>query len=391
MKIVFDSTVLVSNFHMTGPSFRLLEWFLKNRQARLVVPRIVLAEVKNKYLEQAKECIEAASKELRGLSRILDHDFKIPVSLYDLGDYHETYSKSLERKLTDLEAEMPDHKDIPHEDIVARDLSRRRPFRRIGKNKRYSVGYRDTLLWEVILREVAPESDLVVFITGNRKDFCEESTGELHEHLQRDLIRRQLARDRVIVVDRIELFDDQYVRPEIPKIEEAKILLEQGKYYGFSVEEWLDENSMELASKLEEQQSALDFLPVDIDAFSIELIEDIHDLCFDEVLELDEDTVVIDISFRASVSFELYFYGHAYVILYEDFYDSISVEEWPDDRGATVSIHFTMPINGSLMFDIENREVESFEASFQEAYGVCRYCGELFLSDAAETCPNCGR
>jgi len=209
--------------------------------------------------------------------------------------------------------------------------------------------------------------------------------------LQQDLIRRNLPHDRVVVLDGIELFDDQYVRPEIPKIEEAKILLEQGEYHGFSIEDWLDENSMELASKLEGQQSALDFLPVDIDAFSIELIEDIHDLCFDEVLELDEDTVVIDISFRASVSFELYSYGHSYVILYEEFHDRMSVEGWPDDRGATVFIYFTMPINGSLMFDIENRKVESFEASFQETYGVCKYCGELFLSDAAETCPNCGR
>jgi len=375
---------------MTGPNFRLLEWFLKNREARLVVPQIVIDEIKNKYLEQAEACLKTAGKELKRLSRILDHDFKISVSSFELQRYHETYSRSLERKLTALDAEMLDHEDIPHEDIVARDLSRRRPFRRIGKNKRDSVGYRDTLLWEVILRKVAPESDLVVFISSNKGDFCDGGTGDLHEDLQQDLIQRGLPHDRVMVFDRIESFNDQYVRPEIPRVEEAKILLEQGKYHDFSIESWLDENSMELARKLEEKETALDFLPVDIDAFSIDWIEGIDDLSIDEVFELDKDVVVIDISFCASVSFELYIYGHGYVSLFADFYDRISIKS-SDDHGATLSISFTMPINVSLMFDIENREVESFEASFQETYGVCRYCGEFFLSDAVETCPNCGR
>lgn len=49
MIIVFDSTVLISNFHLKGPSFRLFKWFIENTDAKLVVPKIVVEEVKNKY------------------------------------------------------------------------------------------------------------------------------------------------------------------------------------------------------------------------------------------------------------------------------------------------------------------------------------------------------
>jgi len=45
MKIVFDSNIIIKNFHMKEPSFRLFEWFLNNCEATLVVPQIVIAEI----------------------------------------------------------------------------------------------------------------------------------------------------------------------------------------------------------------------------------------------------------------------------------------------------------------------------------------------------------
>lgn len=49
MIIVFDSTVLISNFHLKGPSFRLFKWFIENTDAKLVVPKIVVEEVNRKW------------------------------------------------------------------------------------------------------------------------------------------------------------------------------------------------------------------------------------------------------------------------------------------------------------------------------------------------------
>jgi hypothetical protein len=57
----------------------------------------------------------------------------------------ESYEKFFSAKLNELNAEIPDYKDIPHAQIVNRDLERRRPFQENGK------GYRDTLLWETLV------------------------------------------------------------------------------------------------------------------------------------------------------------------------------------------------------------------------------------------------
>lgn len=389
MKIVFDSTVLIKDFHMSGPSFRLFEWFLSNREATLVVPQIVLEEVKNKYFERCQDYFETTTKALRKLNGILDQGFSIPLNSYDLQGYHEIYCERLSKKLKDLNTDIPDHEDIPHKDIVLRDLSRRLPFRRIGKGQRESVGYRDVLLWEVMLGKVAPDCDSIVFISNNKRDFCDKGSDSLHKDLIQDLIQKGFPHDHIIILDSLETFNTRYTRPEIPMVEEARIFLERGKYKDFSIKDWLDENSMELARNLEETEMDFSFLYVDVHGFTIELIEGIYDLQIDAVLELDEETVIIEISFWASVSFELYFYGHGYVSLYDHFHDHISVTD-VDDHGANVSISLNMPINVALTLDIETIQIEGFEASFQETHGICRHCGRFFTSDAQETCPNCG-
>ena len=37
MKVVLDSTALISNFLMKGPTFRLFKWFLNNKESKLVI------------------------------------------------------------------------------------------------------------------------------------------------------------------------------------------------------------------------------------------------------------------------------------------------------------------------------------------------------------------
>jgi len=60
--------------------------------------------------------------------------------------YRPDGSRILSEEVKRMNAQSPDYADISHADIVTRDLKRRKPFQQNGK------GYRDTLLWETIVR-----------------------------------------------------------------------------------------------------------------------------------------------------------------------------------------------------------------------------------------------
>ncbi len=391
MKIVLDSTVLIENFHLRGPKFRLLEWFVNNGHGRLVVPQIVVAEVTNKYRQTLDERFISFESELRKLQKLVDRGLDMPIATTDVDKAASNYAEFLERSLKALDAETPDYQDIPHLDIVARDLERRRPFRGVGKNQRQSTGYRDTLIWEIVLRKIVAQDELVVFVTNNIYDFWQKGTRDLHPDLQRDLAEAGFRTDMVKLCRDLNSFNRGYVKPLMPPMEEAKILLERGVYYEFSVGHWIDDNVDEIISHFETRAcNPLDFFPVDIGAFTISWIEDITDLSVEDVYQMTEEAVVIDVSFLAMVSLYFYVYGFNYEEITENSGLDVSVDEF-NGHGAWLEGYIKLGIQMSLTFNIQDKKVEEFEASFREIYGWCQFCGEPYLSDGAETCSNCGR
>lgn len=89
-------------------------------------------------------------------------------------------SRILSEEVKRMNAQIPDYADISHADIVTRDLKRRRPFQQNGK------GYRDTLLWETIVRHYIAANALTLFVTQNVRDFC-DTDDSLHKELLRDV------------------------------------------------------------------------------------------------------------------------------------------------------------------------------------------------------------
>ena len=389
MKIVIDSNIIIKNFHMKGPAFRMLEWFLHNCDATLIVPQIVISEVKNKYREMTSELFDKGNQELKDLGNLLDRELPMPLSAFEFDDLQRNYDRSLEGKLTFLKADMPGHNDIPQQDIVDRDLARHRPFRRIGKNKRDSTGYRDTLLWEVILRNIATGADLVVLVTENIKDFWDKSINGVYHHMRQDLIKRHIKADSVKVCESLDSFNREYVKPNMTLIEELRLSLDQGRYKEFSINSWIEENTPEIINYLNTRAgNPLELYYIDVDGFTVDYMEDISDLTVDSVYELVENLAVIELSLKAYVSLQFYVFGYGFYQIVEDL--GVSPIDY-DDHGAWLQGSIKMPIGLSLTFDLENEEVEDFSVKFLETFGWCKFCGEPYLSDGAETCSNCGR
>ena len=72
--------------------------------------------------------------------------------------------------------------DVPHREVAARALARRRPFDALGHD-----GYRDALVWESVLALARRLSRArLVLVSRNRKDFA-DAEGGLHADLRRDV------------------------------------------------------------------------------------------------------------------------------------------------------------------------------------------------------------
>ena len=169
---------------------------------------------------------------------------KFDVPKFDFKRLCAEYNEYFDKRLHDLKAIIIDHSDVPHEKIITRDLNRRSPFRRSGK------GYRDTLLWEVLLNKVVDESERTILITSDIEDFGHNKKPILNPQLIDDLKSKCLPENSVQIIERIEDFNDQYVKPKLQSFSDIKARLSAGEDYPLSISEWFEENLDSIKEKL---------------------------------------------------------------------------------------------------------------------------------------------
>src|SRR5262245_41750996 len=90
---------------------------------------------------------------------------------------------------------------VPNEALVQRCLSRRKPFKMSGE------GFRDALIWETIVRDVACHDASTYLITDNVKDFADpHDKSRLHPELVTDLVARGLEPESVQICSSLDDF-----------------------------------------------------------------------------------------------------------------------------------------------------------------------------------------
>lgn len=389
MKIVFDTNVIVNHWHLTGPSFDIFQKSLELSNDQLVIPQIVILEAKNQYRERLlkrNERFLSCGNEIKGM---LTPSIQLDLPQFNLEELCREYSAHLDRRLRELKAIILDHSDILHDKIVTRDLDRRSPFRRSGK------GYRDTLLWEVVLNKVAHESDLTIFITSDLEDFGNNKKPMLNDQLVDDLTSKGLPEGSVQIMEKIEDFNEQHAKAKLQSLNEIKAKLEQGEEYPFSITEWFEENRDDIREVLTPEVASLitsDILRgYDIDEpITIEWIETPDSFTIDNVFELDANKILIDLSFIADVRTDFFIFKSDFYTMPDDL--PIGIMEWDwNDHYAWMTATLRVPISLSLTFNVKDEQVEDFEVNFIEYFGRCRKCDEPIMHDAAETCPKCNK
>ena len=147
MKVFLDSNVICRDYWFRSPAYREFLDGLDVVPAELLISQVVLDEVTNRFredLEAAAQKLVQAQRQLGRLRPESGDTYSPPDSMTESTAYREW----LDGRLADVGCEVTPYPDIPHEKVVKRDLSRRKPFSTKG------TGYRDFLIWEGLRRKM---------------------------------------------------------------------------------------------------------------------------------------------------------------------------------------------------------------------------------------------
>lgn len=229
MKVILDTNIIFSDFHLKGARIKNLCESVKSTGDTVHIPEVVVDESINKYREKTRECKLKIDRGISDFKRLTGKDVEDnPISDEFILKESEKYARSFKKQLQELGIKIIPYPSISHQELVKRDLARKKPFQETGK------GYRDALIWESVKSICEKslslfENPKIIFVNKNHKDFCEE--GLLHPDLKEDLVNNGINEDYVRVIEDIDIFIKEYIKPKQKILKNIQEELNANKQY----------------------------------------------------------------------------------------------------------------------------------------------------------------
>src|SRR5438132_348333 len=170
MRVYLDTSLFPTDFGLRSPRLQSVLATARDLGIQIVVPEVVVLELVAHYRDQLTDESETITRAERHIGQLFayageNRTFEAP----DIDKVVASYDERVRAQLADSSVEVGTLPEVMHRDLIARDLRRRKPFRRIvdaerGKDKG-STGYRDALIWETVARSAASDDVPVVLIT----------------------------------------------------------------------------------------------------------------------------------------------------------------------------------------------------------------------------------
>jgi hypothetical protein len=159
--VVVDTNIVSQGAGLNEKAIISLGHLVSERHIRVIFPEVVVLEVARHLSEghrKIRQSIkpEIISRRVLGLPNVGMEDFDRPIS-------PERWEALCREALMQF-ATVADMPNVPHEELVRRDLRRQAPFKDNG------AGYRDALIWETV-RDVTLAGRKTVLLTANHRDF----------------------------------------------------------------------------------------------------------------------------------------------------------------------------------------------------------------------------
>jgi hypothetical protein len=209
LRVLLDTNALCADYYLRGTSARLLLDSGKRQDIQVLVPMVAFLEAIRKFGEDTQGLIKDMGGWRNRLSRVAPSVGPFDSLRASLGMQVDNYEQLLTRVLLDSRAVLLPIPEIPHERVLERILSRRKPVKTDGR------GYQDVLIWESILAEFPTDSNPVYFITNNWTDFAVAADGDdLAPELIEDLRSIGSTEKAVRLYRRLNQFTDIHLKPQ---------------------------------------------------------------------------------------------------------------------------------------------------------------------------------
>lgn len=215
--VVLDSTALRSrNGQLNIAPLEMLAKTAPAAGALIAIPSVVIAELKRAGIQELEEARVIIARVNRTLVRLGRTPVRTPEleSVSSAQVVEELFSTRL-NEWGILTLKLP---DVPHAEILAKDIGRRKPFDDSGR------GYRDALIWHSILEFAQQEEtdgdapEEVYFVTDNSSDFAGPD-GELDSTLLAEAAEK--VESRVHLIPTVHALIEQHIGPKLSPVREV--------------------------------------------------------------------------------------------------------------------------------------------------------------------------
>lgn len=151
-------------------------------QYAVVIPQIVVDELKGNYPKRLQEKIDAYQKSAKELGKLVD----LNAPTIDPVEAAEKFNDWLDDLILENGIRVAPYPEIPTKELVEQSYAFKKPFKESGE------GHKDYILWKTILADVlgGQANPPHLFLTNNTKDFCElndEGSSVLHMDLAKQV------------------------------------------------------------------------------------------------------------------------------------------------------------------------------------------------------------
>ncbi len=345
MKVTIDTNIIVQDFWFDSPHSRVFIDSLGIIPATLHIPEIVIDEAVNKYYEFLTENINSHKQINQELFRLLKKEIESPIHV-DVTKAADFYREYLDTKFKDLKTEILGYPKMEHKSVVKKILERRRPF------KKGDSGYRDFLIWETIKHLELWGTEEIVFITNNTKDFGENGT------LSAEFTDKLTGNKNFRISTSISKFNDEFIIPRLKKLEQLKQQLIKGEVEKFNFKKWLDKEFVDFLENTELEEVLTGF-PYGVGRVRFTEVLLYDDYKIDSVSQLNSGEKLIRFSIKCKVNASI-------DIDWEDYVNHKEVRDYMGEPSKEFSFSSwmtaeTLEVDGYLILDKKNEEVNSFE------------------------------
>jgi hypothetical protein len=352
MWVVIDTNIFFEDFRIKK-SLDLLFKNIENVHFSLRIPEIVVKETVNKYKEKRQVLLSklaSSSKELKSLTSL---EFNVDTVQENLAKDLQEYEHYLREKITS-NGEIVPLPNISIQDLIERDLGRRKPF------KEHGVGFRDTLIWETILNLTTREGcEGIIFITKNTEDFSDNNN--LHPDLIQDLNRIGVNPNIVRLFVSVETFIESIVLPALNDIGEIRDAIVHGTHADIDLEEITERYIWDLITGFEVDPACLPKFSEENSDLALSFGVSEYEILADElsVKKLSNNELLLTVSYKMDCELDVFVpQWEAYGEEFRELGFHISEPDW-NETYVLASIVLPFKVTLRYVYNQENAEITS--------------------------------